>query len=90
MTVEGITSALRRASRVVVPLDPMEISIGPAPAITLAAAMRDLKLTRDWRPLVNSQRLRINTFALAACLPTMFSQRPMHYREPIEFASNAV
>jgi hypothetical protein len=44
MTVEGITSALRRASRVVVPLDPMEISIGPAPAITLAAAMRDLKL----------------------------------------------
>jgi hypothetical protein len=26
-------------------------------------------------PLVNAQRLRINTFALAARLPTMFSQR---------------
>jgi hypothetical protein len=44
MTVEGTTSALRRASRVVVPLDPMEIFMGSAPAITLAAAMRDLKL----------------------------------------------
>jgi ABC-type uncharacterized transport system substrate-binding protein len=46
----------------------------------IAAALEGLKgraqaLYTTGDPLVNAQRLRINTFALAARLPTMFSQR---------------
>src|SRR5262249_56288291 len=39
----------------------------------VGAGARGFYATAD--PLVNSQRVRINTFALAARLPTMFSQR---------------
>jgi ABC-type uncharacterized transport system substrate-binding protein len=59
------------------------LEIVPLPirrAEDIASALEELKgraeaLYTTGDPLMNAQRLRINTFALAARLPTMFSQR---------------
>jgi putative tryptophan/tyrosine transport system substrate-binding protein len=59
------------------------LEIVPLPirrAEDIASALEGLKgraqaLYTTGDPLVNAQRVRINTFALAARLPTMFSQR---------------
>jgi putative ABC transport system substrate-binding protein len=61
----------------------LRLEIIPLPirrADDIAAALEGLKgraqaLYTTGDPLVNAQRLRINTFALVARLPTMFSQR---------------
>ena len=68
-----IQEAARRLKLEIVPLSIRRVEdIEPA-LESLKSRAQALYTTGD--PLVNAQRLRINTFALAARLPTMFSQR---------------
>jgi putative ABC transport system substrate-binding protein len=68
-----IDAAARTLGLDLIPL-PIQRAEDIAPAFDgLEARAQAFYATAD--PLVNSQRVRINTFALAARLPTMFSQR---------------
>src|SRR4030095_16263805 len=68
-----IVAAARALGLEIIPVPIPRVEDIPPALEGLKERVEALYTTGD--PLVNAQRLRINTFALAARLPTMFSQR---------------